>query len=62
MNRKITKKDYELSMEITRIGNRALCKAHEENHKKGLHNIISRNNKIYFELADGTITTDNPLE
>ncbi len=49
-------------MEITRIGNRALCKAHEENHKKGLHNIISRNNKIYFELADGTITTDNPLE
>ncbi len=56
------KETYELSLKIARIGNRAVRKAQEENRKKGLPSVYSRNNKLYFELPDGTITMDNPLE
>lgn len=50
------KKSYELFLKITRIGNRAVKKAQEENRRKGLPNVYSRNGKVIFELPDGTIT------
>lgn len=56
------KETYELFMKITRIGNRAVKKAQEENRNKGIPNVYSRNGKLYFELPDGTITDKNPFE
>ena len=42
-------------MEIIRIGNRAVRRAQEENHRLGLPNIYSRNGKIIYEMPDGEI-------
>lgn len=62
MKKKVKRETYELSLKITRIGSRAVRKAHEENHRHNLPNIFSRNKRLYFELPDGTITMKNPLE
>ena len=53
---------YELTLKIARIGNLALREAHEENHRQNLPNIFTRNKNLYFEMPDGTITTDNPFK
>ena len=45
-----------------KIGNRAVKKAQEENRKKGLPNVYSKNKKLYFELPDGTITMKDPMK
>jgi len=55
------KKDYEMLINFTRIGNRAIKKAQEENRQKGLPNVYSKNKRLYFELPDGTITMKNPF-
>lgn len=55
------KEDYESLIEITRIGNRAIKKAQEENRKKGLPSVYSKNKRLYYELPDGTITMKDPL-
>lgn len=55
------KETYKELLEVTRIGNRAVKKAQEENRAKGLPNVFARNKILYFELPDGTITTKNPL-
>lgn len=47
-------------MEAQRIGNRAVKKAQEENRRLGLPNTFSRNGVNYYELPDGTITTESP--
>jgi len=62
MKVKMKKEDYEESLEIARIGSRAVHKAHEENHRRKLPNVFSRNKRLFFELLDGTLTFDNPLE
>ena len=49
-------------LEILKIGNRAVHKAQEENRKKGLPNVYSKNKKLYFELPDGTITMKDPMK
>jgi hypothetical protein len=56
------KKTYENALKIMKIGNRAVYKAQEENRRLGLPNVYSRNNRLYFELPDGTITMKNPLK
>lgn len=33
----------------------------EENHKKGLPNVYSKNKRLYYELPNGTITMEDPL-
>lgn len=55
------KEDYEMLIKVTRIGNRAVKKAQEENRKKGLPNVYSKNKRLYYELPDGTITMKDPL-
>ncbi len=45
-----------------RIGNRAVRKAREENHRLGLPNVFTINGKIYYELPNGEITTESPLK
>ena len=62
MEKKFKRETYELTLKIARIGSRALRQAHEENHRLGLPNIFTRNKKLYFEMPDGTITTDNPFK
>ena len=59
---RMKKDDYETSIEMTRIGNRAIQKAQEENRKLGLANVYSKNKKIYYELPDGTITMEAPIK
>lgn len=46
--------------ELTRLGNRGMKKAQEENHKLGLPNVYSKNGTIYYQLPDGKITTKKP--
>ena len=55
------KEDYEMLIKVTRIGNRAVKMAQEENRKKGLPNVYSKNKRLYYELPDGTITMQDPL-
>lgn len=46
-----------LSDKLTRIGNRAVKKAQQENRRKGIPNVYSINGKIIFELPNGQLTT-----
>ena len=54
----MNEKTNKLFDKITRIGNRAVKKAQEENRRKGIPNVYSINGKIIFELPDGSLTTD----
>ncbi len=56
----MSKKEYELFFEITKIGNRAVRKAQAENRKLGIPNVYSRKNRPYWELPDGTLTMVPP--
>lgn len=47
-------------MQIQRIANKAAYKARLENQKFGLSNIFSKNGVVYYELANGQITTKRP--
>lgn len=51
---------FELTAQITKIGNRAVRKAQKENHRLGLPNVYSKNGHIYYQLPDGTITEEKP--
>lgn len=53
---------YQFASEVIRIGNQAVKKAQEENRKLGLPNVFTKNGKIYYELPNGDITTENPLK
>ena len=53
---------FEFTAEITKIGNRAVRKVQEENRKLGIPNVYAKGGHIYYQLPDGTITTDKPKE
>jgi len=55
----MTEKTNKLFDKITRIGNRAVKKAQEENRRKGIPNVYYINGKIVFELPNGQLTTDS---
>lgn len=50
-----------LADKITKIGNRAVKKAQEENRRKGIPNVYAINGKIFFELPNGELSTNNPF-
>ncbi len=52
--------NYKALIKMTRIGSRAIKKAQEENRRKGLPSVYSKNNRLYYELPDGTITMKKP--
>jgi hypothetical protein len=58
----MTLEAYERLLRITRIGNRAVRKAQQENREKGIPNVYARNGKPYYELPDGTNTTISPFD
>jgi hypothetical protein len=51
---------FEFTAEITKIGNRAVKKAQAENRRLGIPNVYSKQGQIYWQLPDGTITTQDP--
>lgn len=52
---KLKPETYERALEFQRIGNLAVRRAQEENRRLGLANVYSRNNKLIYEMPDGTI-------
>ena len=58
----INPKTFENAAETERIGNRGVHEAQEENRRLGLPNVYSHNGKLYYELPDGTITTESPFQ
>lgn len=47
----------DLSPLLTRLGNRGVRKAQEENRRLGIANVYYKNGKIYYKLTNGDITT-----
>lgn len=56
----ITIHSKDISPLLTRLGNRGVKKAQEENHRLGIANVYYKNGKIYYQLPNGEITTDKP--
>ncbi len=52
--------DTELEFQILAIGNKAVRKAQKKSLEKGVPNVYCENGNFYFELPDGTITTEVP--
>jgi hypothetical protein len=52
----------EIVERITRIGNTAVHLAQEENRRKGIPNVYCINGKIVWQMPDGTISLQEPLE
>ncbi len=52
----------ELTAKLTRIANRAVHKAQEENRKNGIPNMYVINGKQVWQLPDGSFTDKNPLQ
>jgi len=52
---------YKRVSELTRIFKKAVYEARMANRKAGLPNVYSLNGNLYYELPDGTITTENPF-
>lgn len=53
---------YRESIEIQRIGSRAVRKAQEESRKLGVPNVYSHNGLLYYELRNAELTTVDPFE
>ncbi|MGE4170667.1 MAG: hypothetical protein AB7F28_08130 [Candidatus Margulisiibacteriota bacterium] len=58
----VDKKFIQEATELLRIGNKAVKEAQLENLKNGIPNVYSQNGKIYYQLPDLSITTENPFE
>ncbi len=52
--------DFELM--VLKIAAKATKEAQEENLKKGIANVYSKNGQIFFQLPDGTITQEEPQQ
>ena len=59
-NSKISEETYRELVEFTRIGNRAVRRAQEENRAQGIPNVYSIGGHIYYERSDGTLTRNEP--
>lgn len=53
---------YQRAFDIQKIGNEAVRRALEENKKKGIPIVFSKNGVIYYELPSGEITTKSPYD
>jgi len=53
---------YEKVQELTRVGNRAVREAQEENRRRGIPNVYSINGILYWELPDGTLSRTDPYK
>lgn len=53
---------YKQARELLKIGNRAAKKAQEENRKKGIPNVYDINGHLYYELPNGELTKEDPMQ
>ncbi len=53
---------YKWAHEMLQIANRAAKKAQEENRKKGIPNVYDINGHLYYELPNGELTKEDPME
>ena len=51
---------HKRTLELLRIGNRAVKRAQEENRKKGIPNVYDINGHLYYELPNGELTKEDP--
>ena len=51
---------HKQTLELLRIGNRAVKRAQEENLKKGIPNVYDFNGHLYYELPNGVLTKEDP--
>lgn len=51
---------HKQTLELLRIGNRAVKRAQEENRKKGIPNVYNINGHLYYELPNGELTKEDP--
>jgi len=47
---------------VLKIAAKATKTAQQDNLKKGIANVYSKNGQIYFQLPDGTITQEEPRQ
>lgn len=59
-NSEVSEEAYREMVKLTRIGNRAVRRAQEENRKQGIPNVYSIRGHIYYERPDGTLTQKDP--
>lgn len=52
---------YEEAIEFQRIANAAVREAQMENRKQGIPNVYSWNGKLYYELPNGELSTEDPF-
>jgi len=48
---------FELSAEVTKIGNRAVHRAQEENRKQGIPSVYAKKGTIYYQFPNGMISS-----
>ena len=48
---------FRLTAEITKIGNRAVHKAQQENRRKGIPSVYAKKGTIYYQFPNGMIST-----
>ncbi len=61
-NQPLNIQTYVQAAEFKRIGNRAVRSALEENRRLGIPSVFCRNGKLYYELPNGEITTEDPFK
>lgn len=52
----------ELEKKILKIASKAVKKAQRDSLENGVPNVYSKNEKLYFQMHDGTITQTIPKE
>jgi len=53
---------YKRREEYLRIGKKAVYEAQKRSLENGVPNVYSKNGKLYYQLPDGTITSETPKE
>ncbi len=59
---KLNLETYKWAHEMLQIANRAAKKAQEENRKKGIPNVYDINGHLYYELPNGELTKEDPMQ
>ena len=59
---KLSFETYKWSQGIQEIANRAAKKAQEKNRKKGIPNVYDINGHLYYELPNGELTKEDPMQ
>ena len=62
MRKELSLENYQQARELLRIGNRAVKKAQEENRKNGIPNVYDINGHLYYELPNGELTKEDPMQ